>query len=219
MRIRRDIVVVAISPLYGLERKERERSPGYIFSTRSVTGSITPENLNSPLTTIKVDGSGTITATFSISTPSVQSSDSSGLQKDQFIPTETIYATGSGYTANYPVNIFVVIHQDVWGDEDVLSDISGGPTSATSTATGVLQTVPAWSSAQPGLYDIIVDANMNNVFDAGDAKDSADVRPGEGGGFLVVPEYFLGGLAALGACFVAFAVFKKRSSLPHFKQL
>jgi hypothetical protein len=30
----------------------------------------------------------------------------------------------------------------------------------------------------------------------------------------VVPEYIFGGLAALGACIVGFAVFKKRSSLP-----
>lgn len=33
----------------------------------------------------------------------------------------------------------------------------------------------------------------------------------------VVPEYILGGLAALGACFVGFALFKKRSSLPQLR--
>ena len=36
---------------------------------------------------------------------------------------------------------------------------------------------------------------------------------------VVTPEYVLGALEALGACFVGFAVFKKRSSLPHFKRL
>jgi hypothetical protein len=35
---------------------------------------------------------------------------------------------------------------------------------------------------------------------------------------LELSEYTLVGLAALGACFVGFAVFKKRSSLPHFKR-
>ena len=35
-------------------------------------------------------------------------------------------------------------------------------------------------------------------------------------GIMVVPEYVLGGLAALGACFVGFVAFKKRSSLPSF---
>ncbi len=38
------------------------------------------------------------------------------------------------------------------------------------------------------------------------------------GNLYVVPEYFFGSLAALGACFVGFAVFKKRSSLPYFKR-
>jgi hypothetical protein len=37
------------------------------------------------------------------------------------------------------------------------------------------------------------------------------------GDLTVVPEYLFGGLAALNACFLGFVVFKKRSSLPHFK--
>ncbi len=36
-----------------------------------------------------------------------------------------------------------------------------------------------------------------------------------GGGLMVVPEYMLGALAALGACFVGLVAFKKRSNLPH----
>jgi hypothetical protein len=42
---------------------------------------------------------------------------------------------------------------------------------------------------------------------------------GNGVNLNVLPEYVFGSLAALGACFVGFVVFKKRSSLPHFKQI
>ncbi len=35
------------------------------------------------------------------------------------------------------------------------------------------------------------------------------------GTLIPAPEYMLGALAALGSCFVGFAIFKKRSSLPH----
>jgi hypothetical protein len=38
-----------------------------------------------------------------------------------------------------------------------------------------------------------------------------------GGGLMVVPEYIAGALTALGACFVGFVVFKKRSSLPQLR--
>ena len=37
------------------------------------------------------------------------------------------------------------------------------------------------------------------------------------GGLIVLPEYALAGLAALGACLAGFVVYKKRSSLPHLK--
>jgi len=37
------------------------------------------------------------------------------------------------------------------------------------------------------------------------------------GGLMVVPEYIIGALAALGACFVSFAIYKKRSSLPSYR--
>jgi hypothetical protein len=36
-------------------------------------------------------------------------------------------------------------------------------------------------------------------------------------GIVVLPEYVLGAVAALGACFLGFAVFKKRNSLPQFR--
>ena len=148
----------------------------------------------------------------------IQSSNSAGTPTDTFNSGETIYASGTGFTPSTSLKIYVVIHQDVWNLGDGLADISGGFTSATSDSNGNLQTTPIWINALPGKYDIIVDVNNNGHFDSGDAKDSTDVTPGGTGGFFVVPEYALGGLAALGACFVGFAAFKKRSSLQHFKR-
>ena len=147
----------------------------------------------------------------------IQSSNSAGTQKDTFNPGETIYTYGTGFSPSTSLKVYVVIHQDVWNSGDSLNDLSGGPTSATTDASGNLQATSVWSHANPGLYDIIVDANNNGRFEAGEAKDCTDVTPGGPGGFFVVPEYALGGLAALGACFVGFVVFKKRSSFSHFK--
>ena len=46
----------------------------------------------------------------------------------------------------------------------------------------------------------------------------ADTRtPGNGDSLNVLPEYAFGALAALGACFIGFVVFKKRSNLPHLR--
>jgi hypothetical protein len=38
-----------------------------------------------------------------------------------------------------------------------------------------------------------------------------------GTNLFVVPEYIFGALAALGACFVGFVAFKKRSNIPHLR--
>jgi hypothetical protein len=52
--------------------------------------------------------------------------------------------------------------------------------------------------------------------DAHTASEAITTGTSGGGGLFVVPEYVLGGLAVLGACFVGFAIFKKRGSHPHF---
>ena len=145
------------------------------------------------------------------------SCDSAGTQKDTFNPSETIYAYGTGFSPNTPLTIYVVIHQDVWTTGDSLTDINHSPTSATTDATGNLQKTSVWIQASPGLYDIIVDANNNVQFDAGEARDTANITPGGTGGFFVVPEYLLGSLAALAACFAAFIAYKKRESFPKLK--
>jgi hypothetical protein len=72
-------------------------------------------------------------------TSAIQSSNAGGTQKDTFNPGETICVYGTGFSPNAPLNIYVVFHQDVWNLGDVLSDVSNGPTSATTDANGNLQ--------------------------------------------------------------------------------
>ena len=115
------------------------------------------------------------------------------------------------------LRLYVVIHQDVWSNGNGLNDITGdGPTTATSDSSGNLPLTIVWSAANPGKYDIIADSNGNAQFDIGEAVDSTDVTPDGPGGFFVVPEYLLGGLAALGACLLAFVAFKKHSAFLRF---
>jgi len=190
--------------------------PGYHFTlwSKGAADSITFSSEASSSTTMTVSGPGTVTANFALSTPSVESSDSSGTVQNKFTPVETVYAYGSGFTASQSVKIYIVIHQDTWAAEDPLSDVRGSATNAVADGGGVLATTSLWANPTPGLYDVIVDANNDGKYQLTEAIDYADVIPGDGtGGFLVVPEYLFGGLAALGACFAAFA-FIKRKSLP-----
>ena len=67
-----------------------------------------------------------------------------------------------------------------------------------------------------GFYVIEARFAQNNPYQPSQADTNTT---NNGVNLNVLPEYVLGSLAALGACFVGFVVFKKRSSLPHFKQL
>ncbi len=86
-------------------------------------------------------------------------------------------------------------------------------TSTDPTMTTLL-TITTLGSLPGGSYSFTVTATRSD--NAQDLATDGDLNI-----LLVtaVPEYAFGGLAALGACFVGFAVIKKRISLPHFKQL
>jgi hypothetical protein len=64
-----------------------------------------------------------------------------------------------------------------------------------------------------GEYEVIIHIQ---VYDDYESQTSRTLRAGLD--LFVVPEYALGSLIALGACFAGFAVFKKRSNLPYFKR-
>lgn len=164
--------------------------------------------------TSPIHATGIVTGNYATITTTIQSSNAVGVTVNVFTPVETVYTFGSGYLSEASFNIFVVIHNPSWSTGDTLIDVRSSSTSATASSSGILSTTQLWANPSPGLYDIVADINGNGQYDAGEAIDNADVTAGGTGGFLVVPEYALGGLAALGACFVGFAAFKKRSSLP-----
>ena len=133
-------------------------------------------------------------------TPEVQSTSPAGTTKNEFNPTETISATGQYFIAQDTVDIYTTIHKTTWTPNDPLIDQSGNKETTTTNNDGVLETLVIWAYPNPGLYDIVVDLNQNGKYDAADVIDNLDVTSGESGGFFVVPEYTLGGLAALATC-------------------
>jgi len=149
----------------------------------------------------------------------VQSCDSSATPQNTFNPSDSIFVSGNGYDLTSTYNVYVVAHQQTWTDGMQFSARIGG-TAASVISDGSGNIVPdlrspVWASAMPGKYDIAIDVNGNGKYDAGiDALDNNDVV--NNAGFFVVPEYLFGGLAALGACFAALALVK-RKSLPHVR--
>jgi hypothetical protein len=146
---------------------------------------------------------------FAVQPPaSMYASDSAGLDKEVFNPNDAIYATVSA--SGQTVSFYTTMHKPAWTSGDPLIDLSGGKETTWLNSAGT-QTVQVWASnLNPGYYDLVMDSNNNGKYDQGDLVGQGHVT-----GLMVVPEYLFGGLAALCACFVCFAFFKKRSSLPN----
>lgn len=188
---------------------------GYHFISWTTTGSITVSAPSSASTTITVNGPGTVTANFALSTPIIESSDGAATEVDEFTPVNTVYTYGSGFTESTNLNIYVVDHKDTWTIGDTLTDVRSSPTASATDSSGTLAVTQLWVNPSPGKYDIIADANNNGQYDANEAIDSADVTINGTTGFFVLPEYTLGGLGALCALFGAFGVIKVRSNRKH----
>ncbi|MEA1945293.1 MAG: hypothetical protein U9N07_08190 [Euryarchaeota archaeon] len=109
--------------------------------------------------------------------PEIISCDSAGNEKDQFAPDETVYAKGTGLSANTEYTIW--IQPDPVGDGDTLStsaDPSGSQETVTTDGSGSFGSTAIWSDIPAGSqmnYDIVVD-NKDNVYNAAsDGIDSA----------------------------------------------
>jgi hypothetical protein len=69
-----------------------------------------------------------------------------------------------------------------------------------------------WNTALPSKYEICIDVNNNGMYNP--EKDAVwDNQVEVTAGFFVVPEYSLGALLSLTACFAAFLI-KKRTKMP-----
>jgi len=152
-----------------------------------------------------------IIAPFVAPAPTIESCDLVGVQKDTFDLDETVYVTGSGYAPSIVAVTTYDIHvvNDVtWSDGMPIPDrVPGTATTVTSDSLGNISPTPVWSDPlTPGKYDIVVDVNGNGDYDEGiDALDDMDIQ--ETAGFFVIPEYVLGTIVGLIACFAAFGVF------------
>jgi hypothetical protein len=146
--------------------------------------------------------------------PTVQSCDPSGTKKDTFSTSEPVTAKASNLQATTTYPIYLVQDVVTWGDGNIIpTRVAGSITSITSDNTGTVNPIAIWTSPMPGQYDIIIDVNSNGKYDASiDAIDNNEIVTTAG--LFVVPEYALGGLFALAACFMGFIAFKKRSSIP-----
>ncbi len=92
-------------------------------------------------------------------TPTIESSDSSGVKKDTFQPGESVSTIGSGYAASTNYNLYVV-DDTAWSDGMAIpSRVAGTVTSVTTDSDGKISPHPTsiWASSVIGEYDIVVD--------------------------------------------------------------
>lgn len=87
---------------------------------------------------------------------------------------EPVLVEGFGFPPNQQVKLFVVRDKDNWQNGEQLTDVSDGAETVTTDANGNLPQTPVWASAQrlgagqtDGDFDVVVDVNGNNRFDAG----------------------------------------------------
>ena len=209
---------------------------GYHIATVTVDGS--PAAVASPYTFTNVRATHTITASFAVTIHSTSLTINVDPKSPETVDKYSgLHATISGYLSSSGVGLknlngydVIVSYND--GRTDLNNDgqsdwiVLGSPTTANNPDTSTT-----------GFYtiDFPVTSSMANGYVAFKAEFAGDLANGyaptnpntpavtgtagqEEGNLHVVPEYLFGGLAALGVCFVGFVAFKKRSSLPHFKQ-
>jgi len=140
----------------------------------------------------------------------IESCDSAGDEKNAFGPTEAVRVFGSGYEASETYPIYVVVDDETkWEGGEALTRVSGTEETVSSDSSGNIEATIVWDPTLTlGKYDIVVDFNGNGYYDVGiDALDDNDVVTSAG--FLVIPEYWLGALLGLVACFAAFGLFTR----------
>jgi hypothetical protein len=146
--------------------------------------------------------------------PKIISCDSSGAEKNFFITGETIYFKGSGFNANITAYVYVVSDVNWTDGMPIPARVANTTTEVATDASGNFGVTKVWHSAVHGQYDIVVDTNGDGKYNSAiDALDNNNIVGAAG--FLVTPEYPLGAVLALAACFAAFAVINRKSlSLP-----
>jgi uncharacterized protein (DUF2141 family) len=142
------------------------------------------------------------------------SANSNGDLIDVYEVGDAVYAKAVGLTPGATYVISVVDDVSGWTNGQAIPPSVTTPVTVTVTDADGNFLVQVWSSAKPGQYDIVADKDGDGTYTSGvDRVDNDDVGfEIDTSGLLVVPEYALGGLAALGACFTGFVVFKRKTS-------
>jgi hypothetical protein len=141
--------------------------------------------------------------------------DSTGIEKNTFLPSDDVYCKIKISKGDVPIKVTIyIVYNNEWNKTGPtppqLIDRSGGNETVILTPDSQHATdhfVKIWSGPlTPGEYDIVVDENLNGVRDPGEAVDLSSVDVG----FFVVPELPLGTLMAIMASMAAIGLTKNR---------
>jgi hypothetical protein len=134
-----------------------------------------------------------------------RSTNAGGDSQSVFNPSEIVHVEGEGFPESTPVSIYLIPDGD-----DALPANAVASATATTDGAGDLPVTPVWDPMlTPGEYDIWVDVNQNDVFDAGDVWNNQAFGIY---GFLVIPEFLLGTIMSIAGMLAAFVThrFSKR---------
>lgn len=141
--------------------------------------------------------------------------DALGTTQNMYNLGDSIFFTATGLSTLTTYPVYVVQDVAVWNARVPLpTRVIDTTTSLTTDSSGNIVPTSIYPNAQPGQYDVIIDVNNNGEFDEADLLINNIVATA---GIFVAPEYSLGTLIALTACFIAFIAFAalKSRNLSH----
>jgi hypothetical protein len=116
--------------------------------------------------------------TITVPCPGGYASDSGGTIQELFYTDETIYATGSGFTPNSEVDIYITEDKHWVDGTPINSTIYKQQHNVTADGNGSITGVEIWPTPDPGEYDIVYDTNNNMKFDLGVDAAHNENHPG-----------------------------------------
>lgn len=117
--------------------------------------------------------------------PKIHSADFKGERENKFKTDESVYVIGRNFDPLTNVDIYVTKNRN-WKKGDILSILNGtgdvssdGVETVQTTSKGKIPKTRIWGAPiVEGKFDIVVDANRDGTFNAGDAVDDGSKKPG-----------------------------------------
>lgn len=128
-----------------------------------------------------------------------------------FILSDDVYVKGAGMLKNHNYTIHLINDTTIVDGMAIPANVTNTIT-VTTNVNGTFAPTLVWSNPlTPGYYDIIADCQEVGVTGSYDSPDAIDdIEVNDTAGFFVIPEVYLGTIAALLACFAAIAYKRKR---------